>query len=95
MSTSIVTDPNQAIGHVSLVSLAAGIPLRQDSLRSQPAITQGQVIRLIVQGEGFQVSTDGHALNNASEGQLVKVKTNSGQVISGMAKQGGIVEVRN
>jgi flagella basal body P-ring formation protein FlgA len=41
------------------------------------------------------VSTDGQALNSASEGQMVKVKINSGQVLSGTAKAGGIVEVNN
>lgn len=95
MSTAIVTDPLQAIGHTSTMSLGAGIALRQDSLRLQQVVLQGQTIRLISHGDGFKVSTDGLALNSASEGQLVKVKINSGQVLSGMAKLGGVVEVTN
>ena len=95
MSNGIVTDAVQAVGHTSTMSLGAGIALRQDSLRLQQVVIQGQVIRLISNGSGFRVSTDAQALNSASEGQLVKVKINSGQVLSGTAKAGGVVEVSN
>jgi flagella basal body P-ring formation protein FlgA len=39
------------------------------------------------------VSSDARALNNANEGQLTQVRTPAGQVISGIAKLGGIVEI--
>ncbi len=95
MSNSIVTDSSQAVGHISSLSLGAGIALRQDSLHLQQAVIQGQTIRLISNGDGFKVSTEAVALNSANAGQLVKVKINSGQVISGTAKTGGVVEVSN
>lgn len=95
MSNGIVTEATQALGHTSTMSLGPGIPLRQDSLRLQQVVIQGQTIRLISNGSGFKVSTEALALNNASEGQTVKVKINSGQVLSGIAKLGGIVEVIN
>jgi flagella basal body P-ring formation protein FlgA len=95
MSINVVTDPAQAVGHTSTMSLGTGIALRQDSLRMQQAVLQGQTIRLISNGDGFKVSTEAQALNSASEGQLVKVKIGSGQVLSGTAKLGGIVEVNN
>lgn len=93
LSSNVVTDPSQALGHTSMMSLGAGIALRQDSLRLQQVVIQGQTVRLTSNGSGFRVSTDAQALNSASEGQLVKVKTSSGQVISGTAKAGGVVIV--
>ena len=95
MASGVVTEPSQAVNHTSTMAISAGISLRQDSLRLQQVIMQGQTIRLISNGEGFKVSTEAQALNNASEGQLVKVKISSGQVLSGTAKFGGIVEVVN
>jgi len=95
MSNGVVTELAQVVGRTSTLSLGAGIPFRQDSLRMQQVVIQGQVIRLMSNGAGFRVSTDGQALNSASEGQMVKVKINSGQVLSGTAKAGGIVEVNN
>ena len=89
----IITDASQALGRAVLSSLSAGSPLRQDSLRSQQAVQQGQTVRLVSIGTGFRVSTEGKALNNAAEGQLVQARTPAGQVVSGIAKLGGILEV--
>ena len=89
----IITDASQALGRAVLSSLSAGSPLRQDSLRSQQAVQQGQTVRLVSVGSGFRVSTEGKALNNAAEGQLVQARTPAGQVVSGIAKLGGILEV--
>lgn len=89
----IITDASQAVGRTVLSSLSAGSPLRQDSLRSQQAVQQGQTVRLVSGGSGFRVSTEGKALNSAAEGQLVQARTPGGQVVSGIAKLGGILEV--
>lgn len=89
----ILTAPSQAIGRSLAVSLIAGSPLRQDSLRAPQAIQQNQAVRLVTAGSGFKVSTEGKALNNAAEGQIVQARTANGQLVSGVAKAGGIVEV--
>ena len=89
----IVTEPAQAVGHTLARSVAVGAPLRQDALRSQQAVAQGQVVRLVSSGPGFKVTADGRALANGSDGQVVQVKTQNGQVVSGVARPGGTVEV--
>jgi len=89
----IVTDPSQAVGRTLAVSLAAGTPLRQDALRSQQAVQQGQIVRVVSAGPGFSVSTEGRALAGGAEGQLVQARTAGGQVVSGVAKIGGVVAV--
>ena len=89
-----IIDPAHAIGKQLALSLAAGQPVRKDMLRSPLVVTQGQGVRLQTQGPGFQVSGEGRALGNAAEGQSVQVRAASGQTISGIARAGGIVEVR-
>ena len=93
MPAGIITDASQAIGRTVANSIRLGSPLRQDALRNQQAIQQGQAVRVIVNGAGFSVSSEARALNNANEGQLTQVRTTTGQVISGIAKLGGIVEL--
>ena len=88
---AILTDPAEAIGKVLKFSLGAGQVLKQDMLRVPFAVTQGQTVKIQVEGEGFAVHADGQALNNAAEDQNVQVRTYSGQVISGVAKADGIV----
>ena len=89
----IVTDLSQVVGYTVARSIPAGMPVRQDSLRAQQAVVSGQVVRLVSGGEGFKVSAEGRALGNAGEGQVVQARTANGQVVSGIAKIGGTVEV--
>lgn len=88
------TDPKQVLGKVLRYGITAGQVLRSDMLRPPYSVTQGQVVQLAVQGSGFSVRSEGTALNNASTGQTVQVRTTTGRVISGIAGAGGVVEVR-
>lgn len=93
LPAGIVTDPAQAVGRTALQSVAVGMPLRQDLLRGQAAVQQGQTVRLTSIGPGFQVSVEGRALNSGTEGQIVQARTPTGQVVSGIARAGGVMEV--
>lgn len=88
-----IMDASQAIGRTLAISAPAGAPLRQDTLRAQQAIQQGQSVRLTSSGPGFSVSAEAKALTNANEGEVVQARTASGQVVSGVARMGGIIEV--
>jgi flagellar basal body P-ring formation protein FlgA len=93
MPNGIVTDMAQALGRSSLTALPAGLPLRLDALRSKPVVQQGQLVRVVSSGEGFKVSAEARAIGNAGDGQVVQVRTPAGVIISGVARQGGLVEV--
>lgn len=93
LPASILTDPGMAIGKVAASSIPAGRPLRADMLRAQTVIRQGQTVKVVSRGPGFAVANEGRALVNAQEGQVAQVRLNSGQVVSGVAKADGSVEV--
>ncbi|WLI88006.1 flagellar basal body P-ring formation chaperone FlgA [Massilia sp. R2A-15] len=93
LPNGVLTDMDQAIGRSSTVSLQAGAPLRLDGLKSRPVVQQGQAVRVVSTGAGFEVSAEGRAIGTASEGQVVQVRTPAGKIISGVAKAGGLVEV--
>lgn len=88
-----ITNPTQAIGRSLNTSLISGSVLRIDVLKANPAIQQGQSIKVVSAGPGFEVSTEAMALNNANEGQVAKAKTSSGQLVSGIARVGGIIDI--
>lgn len=93
LPNGVITEESQAVGRTTNISLAAGAPLRQDALRSNRVVQQGQSVRVVSSGPGFQITTEARALNNASEGQIAQAKTPAGQVVSGIARAGGIVEI--
>lgn len=92
-ASGVITDPGQALGKTTMTGIAAGYPLRLDLLRAPYVILQGQSVKILARGQGFQVNAEGKALTNAAAGQIVSVRSGSGQVIKGTAREGGIVEV--
>jgi flagella basal body P-ring formation protein FlgA len=93
LPTGVLTDERQAIGRTVTMSLAAGRPLRADLLRQPIVVQQNQSVKVVSQGPGFQVANEGRALNNGTEGQVVQVRLQSGQIVSGVARTGGIVAI--
>ncbi|GAB2182544.1 flagellar basal body P-ring formation chaperone FlgA [Denitratisoma sp. agr-D3] len=90
---NLLDSPQLALGKTLGVSLIAGQPLRSDALRLPTVVQQGQRVTIVSRGSGFSVSSEGQALNNASEEAVVRVRLPNGQVVSGIAKAGGIVEI--
>ncbi|HVW53200.1 MAG TPA: flagellar basal body P-ring formation chaperone FlgA [Trinickia sp.] len=91
---AIITDPSQAVGAVALARISAGMPLRQDLLKSASAVSIGQTVRVVAKGQDFTISSEGSVMNNASPGQQVRVKMAGGQIISGIVKDGATVQVQ-
>lgn len=89
----IFTRPEQAVGKTTSSSIAAGAPIRAELLRASLSIRQGQQVVVVAYGTNFKVSSEGTAMGNAQPGQVVSVKTKSGQVVKGVARGDGIVEV--
>lgn len=94
LPNSTLSDPSRAIGTHVRQAIAAGQPLRQEQLRLPPAVEQGQTVRIVGSGTGFNVSAEGRAMNRAGDGESVRVRLSNGQVVTGTARAGGVVEMR-
>ena len=86
-------DPTQVVGKVLRYSISAGQMLRSEMLRAPYSVKQGQTVQLLVQGDSFSIRSSGVAMNDASEGQLAKVRNYSGGVVNGVAHGNGVVEI--
>lgn len=93
LPAGVFTDANQIVGQTVRSPLMAGSVFRQNMLKQALAVQQGQTVLLTTAGVGFTINAEGKALKNASLGQVVPVKVSSGQVVSGVARADGKVEV--
>jgi flagellar basal body P-ring formation protein FlgA len=91
---TVITDPSQANGALALLRISAGLPLRTDMLRSAASVTIGQTVKVIAVGTNFSISAEGSVLNNAAPGEQVRVRTAGGQIITGVVKDAGTVEIQ-
>jgi flagella basal body P-ring formation protein FlgA len=89
----VATDPSQVEGRVLTRALAAGQPVPLAALRAPQVIAAGDSVKLLGQGRGFAISAQAIALGPAQDGQAVRVRTESGRVITGTARAGRRVEV--
>lgn len=88
LPADVATDPEALVGFRAVSAIAAGAPLRAGLLRPPLVVQQGQPTRLVMSGPGFTVQSEGQAMANASRGDRVRVKTRSGQIVSGIAQDG-------
>lgn len=82
----VVTDPATVLGYRTLSGLAVHAALRANGLRPPLAVQQGQTTQLRLNGPGFSIASAGLALASVGRDEPVRVRTASGQVVSGMAQ---------
>ena len=89
-----ITDIDAIIGMQATRRIGAGQAIRGNALRSAASVTRGQVVRITARGAGFVISSEGQALDDAAPGAMVQVRTTSGQIVSGVVRSAGMVEVQ-
>lgn len=90
---NVLSAPEQAVGHVTRFAQAAGAPLRAGSLRQADAVRRGQTVLVTTRGPGFAVSGEGQALNAAAAGERVRIRLGNGQIVQGLVRPDGTVDV--
>jgi flagellar basal body P-ring formation protein FlgA len=83
--TAAPLQPLAAIGRTLTRPVTAGSPLRAADLRQRQWFAAGDTVRVVAGGAGFELSTDGQAMNPGIEGQRVRVRTEGGRTITGLA----------
>jgi flagella basal body P-ring formation protein FlgA len=91
---NIYTSEKQIIGRVSRIAMSAGTVLKQEMAELPTVVKTGQNVRIISMGNGFNISAEGQAQNNATQGQMVNVRVASGKTITGVASANGQIEIR-
>jgi flagella basal body P-ring formation protein FlgA len=89
-----LTDPNSLDGKTATRAIAPGQILRAEHFRAPPAVGAGDTVQLIYNGSGFSISASGRSLGAAADGMPVRVQTESGRVVQGIARAGRVVEMR-
>lgn len=82
-ASPVVIDPRQWVGQVATRALSTGQTLRQNMIRPAQVFQAGTQIRVVAQGPGFQISSDGQALSAGVVGQLTRVRMDNGRIMSG------------
>lgn len=80
-------------GRTLVRSMQPGQILRADMLRATPVVSSGDTVTVRISGSGFSISAQGQALSAAGNGQTVRIRTEQGRMLSGIARTGKTVDV--
>ncbi len=92
-SQGILTDVAQLDGRVATRPIGIGQPIALANLRAPQVIAAGDQVRIVGRGVGFSVTGQAMAMAAAQDGQSVRVRLESGRILTGTARAGRWVEV--
>nr|WP_315229638.1 flagellar basal body P-ring formation chaperone FlgA [uncultured Albidiferax sp.] len=92
-ASPVVANAEQWIGQVAARSWVAGQTVRQAMVKPAQVFQAGTQIRVLAQGVGFQVMSDGQAITAGVVGQAAKVRLDSGRVMSGVVQDARTIVV--
>ena len=90
---AIISNPDQWLGQVANRALNSGQALRQGMIRPAQAFRAGAQVRVLAQGAGFSITSDGQALSAGVVGQSARIKLDNGHVMSGEVVDGRTVRL--
>ena len=88
-----LVDPAAAVGRALAFPMKPGQALRAQHLRTRLWFSAGEPVTLLARGSGFAITAEGVALSPGADGQSVRVRLDSGRVVSGLAVGARRVEV--
>lgn len=93
LATGAVGDATLIEGRVLARAVAAGAAIRLEDLRPRQWFAAGETVEVVAVGPGFRVQGHGQALAPGLDGQRVRVRTDNGRVVTGLAVAPAQVEV--
>ncbi|WJV60953.1 flagellar basal body P-ring formation chaperone FlgA [Pectobacteriaceae bacterium CE70] len=88
-----LSDPSLAIGSISIRMIGAGQPISSRMLRKVWSVKMGEIVKVVALGSGFSITSIGKVIDNAAINDNVRVRMDSGQIVSGIVRDKGLVEI--
>lgn len=80
-------------GRILQRPVGAGRALSASDVRDEGRIGAGEPVRVVYRGDGFAVSSEGHATGAADPGSTVSIRLASGAVVAGTLRADHLVEL--
>lgn len=93
LARGVVVDPGQLIDQVVTQRIPEGTPIKARALRSPMSVQRGQTVITEAHGAGFIATGSGQTLQDGAPGEQIRIRTDSGQVISATVVDAHTVQV--
>ena len=82
-ASPVLANADAWIGQTAARNWAPGQAIRQSMVKPATVFQAGAQIRVLAEGPGFQVASDGQAMSAGVVGQLARIRMDNGRVMSG------------
>lgn len=90
-----IPESDALAGKLAARTLTVGQPIFEGDLKKEPAATRGQIVKILVGNESFEIATSGTAEETGSIGDMIKVKSHDTKKhFSGILVEKGVVRVQ-
>jgi flagella basal body P-ring formation protein FlgA len=83
-NASVLADPEMWVGQTATRALRTGQTLRYGMVKPSQVFQAGSMVRIVAQGPGFTVTSDGQALSAGVVGAMARVRIDNGRILSGV-----------
>lgn len=83
-NSPILPDMESWLGQTAARQLGTGQALRANMVRASQVFQAGAMVRVVAQGAGFMVSSDGQALSAGVVGSQARVRVEGGRILTGI-----------
>ena len=90
---TVLADMELWIGQTATRALGTGQTLRAGMVRPAQVFQAGAVVRVVAQGTGFAISSDGQALSAGILGSQARVRMEGGRILTGIVTDNRTVRV--
>lgn len=89
----VLADASLWLGQTATRNLTTGQVLRQGMVRATQVFQAGTQVRVVAEGQGFQVSSDAQALSAGVVGQIARVRMDNGRITTGTVLDARTVKI--
>jgi flagella basal body P-ring formation protein FlgA len=83
LNSPVVANLSDWVGQTAARTLSTGQVIRQDMVRATQVFQAGEQVRVVANGNGFEIATSGLAVSNGVVGQTARVRMENGRVLVG------------
>lgn len=90
LPASVIIDKAEIINKIAIRNINNEEPLKSAMLQKNWRIKAGQIVKVMINGDGYLIATNGKALSNGALDDLINIKLQSGNIVEGLVTEQGI-----
>lgn len=88
---SVILNKSDVLNYIATRNINQNETIKMAMLQKNWLVKAGQIVKVIIDDEDYQVTTNGKALNNAILDDKISIKLNSGNIIEGILTNQGVI----